>query len=116
MPKGYLEHQKVDLIVREHPKKIAYIYFKFEKISFTDDILKEVGIHPKYIIDKPSSNREMAINFYMDRLKELKMTKEDEYLKIFRTKEKIKKTKSKRIINHTEINLTRNFVLANKNR
>lgn len=63
---GYMENQPVSVLLNSFPKKLAFIYFRFEKISFTDDILEELGIKGKYEIPKPSSNRERQIDYFMD--------------------------------------------------
>lgn len=63
---GYMENQPVSVLLKSFPKKLAVIYFKFEKISFTDDILEELGIKGKYEIPKPSSNKEKQIDYFMD--------------------------------------------------
>ena len=46
-------------------KKLDLIgaYYKLTSINFTDDILKELGIVDKWVIKKPSSNKEMYYEF-----------------------------------------------------
>jgi len=41
------------------------IYFKLSKITFTDDILDELGITEEYRITKPSKNIELYQDFMM---------------------------------------------------
>jgi hypothetical protein len=115
MPNGYLENQPVEIILKEFPKKIAVIYFHYEKITFTDDILLEIGILPNYKIDKPSSNREMAKKYFMDKIKKIKEDDNKQYLGLCSKHKAQKKHKSQRILHNVEINLTRSFVNKKRN-
>ena len=56
LPNGYMENQPVSVLLNRFPKKLAFIYFTYEKISFTDEILEQLGIKGKYEIPKPSKN------------------------------------------------------------
>lgn len=46
-------------------KKIDLIsaYYKLSKVNFTDDILKELKIVDKWVIDKPYTNKDMYYKF-----------------------------------------------------
>lgn len=120
MPNGYLENQKVELLLKEYPKKLAHIYYKFDKISFSDDILLELGISPNHLINKPSVNNEhnktIAIDYFMGKLREVKNENPNEYIGILNKKRGCKKSESKSIVNNIEINLNRKFILKNKNK
>ena len=65
LPNGYMENQPVSVLLSMFPKKLAFIYFTFEKISFTDDILAQLGIKDKYEIPKPSKNIEKRIEYFV---------------------------------------------------
>ena len=65
LPNGYMENQPVSVLLNRYPKKVAYIYFTFEKISFTDDILEQLGIKGKYEIPKPSKNIQKRREYFM---------------------------------------------------
>ena len=45
--------------------ELTSIYFKLSKITFTDDILDELGITEEYRISKPSKNVELYQEFMM---------------------------------------------------
>lgn len=55
--------------------ELAKMYYGLGKITFTDDILEDVGITDKFKIDKPSKGREFDLlkefkNYYYDTLTE----------------------------------------------
>lgn len=43
--------------------KLARDYFRYSMISFQDDILDEIGIPPKYRIEKPGADMDMFIKW-----------------------------------------------------
>jgi len=45
--------------------ELISIYFKLSTITFTDDILDELGITEEYRIEKPSKNMELYQDFMM---------------------------------------------------
>ena len=45
--------------------ELTSIYFKLSTITFTDDILNELGIDEEYRIEKPSKNVELYKDFMM---------------------------------------------------
>ena len=47
--------------------ELTSIYFKLSTITFTEDILDELGILEEYRIKKPSTNIELYKNFMMQR-------------------------------------------------
>ena len=57
MPHGYLNNQLVSAILDIAPFSLVKIYYEFEKHSFTDDILEELGIVGEFVIKKPSVNK-----------------------------------------------------------
>ena len=85
---GYMENQPVSVLLKSFPKKLAFIYFRFEKISFTDDILEELGIKGKYEIPKPSSDRERQIDYFMDMYR---ASTDEQRMGHYNRKKKIKK-------------------------
>mgnify|MGYP003435253072 FL=1 len=53
LPFGYLENQLVSNVLSISPRSLVKIYYHYEKISFTDDILDELGIVGDLVISKP---------------------------------------------------------------
>jgi len=63
LPNGYGENQSVELLVKSHKNMIVKAYYCFEKVTFTDDILEEVGITEEWRIKKPGADEGMHIKF-----------------------------------------------------
>jgi len=56
----YYDKTVQDLIEGEQKDYLRWCYFNLEKISFTEDILKEIKIPKKYYINKPGINKELG--------------------------------------------------------
>lgn len=56
--------QPVSTIMQVSPKALIHIYYKFQNISFTDEVLNELGITTEYRINKPGISKELYSEFY----------------------------------------------------
>jgi len=59
----YKDDTVSDLLARGKQKELISFYYKLTSINFTPDILKLLGIVDKWVIEKPSSNKDMYYQF-----------------------------------------------------
>ena len=56
----YADSTVREVINSQHPGYLRWCYFNCSKISFTEDILKEIKIPKEYCIDKPGKDPELG--------------------------------------------------------
>jgi len=66
---GKYKGRRVEEILEHYPKHLSLAYFNFSKISYTDDVLNELGITEEYRITKPGKSDEMRHKFFSDQIK-----------------------------------------------
>ena len=89
---GYLENQIVGNVLSQNPKLIAKIYYLYEKISFTDDILEELGIIGDMALTKPKSSKDLLHLYFQKTMKKFSDMDEGERVRVYA---RIKKVKTK---------------------
>ncbi len=55
-----MDRLKVGYIIENNPKLLRWVYFNYEKISFTEEILKKIYISDEFYIKKPGKNSSMG--------------------------------------------------------
>tara|TARA_R110002020_G_scaffold319338_3_gene535238 strand:- start:2114 stop:2503 length:390 start_codon:yes stop_codon:yes gene_type:complete len=53
---GQYGFDTIQKILDDDPQYIVWVYYNKPEITFFDDILEEVGLVGRFVIDKPSSN------------------------------------------------------------